>query len=223
VNVFGLGAHYESDTAGRHSLGLLLPFAHFSWGGSETRSTVLPFFSSSSCRPFGKSDPRREDRLWVAPWLIAERTVATDRPKGPGAAAQVTRETRSSSLFPLWSHRDVDKVKEKSRETDFALLGFLYDHQFRGGMKSKEDPRKVEDYTRSRLLWRVVHYERTNGHSTLDVFPFITVDRKDDGFRHVSFLWRFYRSERTAEGGRNLDVLFVPLLRRPNAAPPAKR
>jgi hypothetical protein len=63
------------------------------------------------------------------------------------------------------------------------------------------------------VLWRLWHYERRNGNVSVDVFPSISYDRKTDGFRRISCLWRFYRYERAADGRKKLDVLFVPLMR----------
>jgi hypothetical protein len=47
----------------------------------------------------------------------------------------------------------------------------------------------------------------------VDVFPAITYDRKTDGFKQTSFLWRLYRYERAADGSKKLDLLFIPLRR----------
>ena len=74
-------------------------------------------------------------------------------------------------------------------------------------------PVATNDYTRSRVLWRLWHYERLNGNVSVDVFPSFTYDRKTDGFKKVSFLWRGFRYERAPDGSRKLDVLFVPLKR----------
>ena len=46
---------------------------------------------------------------------------------------------------------------------------------------------------------------------SVDVFPGFTYDRKADGFKKTSFLWRFFRYERDANGAKKLNVLFVPL------------
>ena len=64
-----------------------------------------------------------------------------------------------------------------------------------------------------RILWRLWHYERLDGDVSVDSFPFITYDRKTDGFRRVSFMWRVFRHTRTPEGGTDLDILFLPLRR----------
>jgi hypothetical protein len=47
----------------------------------------------------------------------------------------------------------------------------------------------------------------------VDLFPAITWDRRDDGYRKTSFLWRLFRYERDAEGEKKLDILFIPIVR----------
>ena len=63
------------------------------------------------------------------------------------------------------------------------------------------------------MLWRLWHYERNHRDVSVDMFPGITYDRKEDGSRTVSFLWRFYRSKTRPDGTRELDVLFIPVRR----------
>jgi hypothetical protein len=63
------------------------------------------------------------------------------------------------------------------------------------------------------VLWRLWHSEKLNGNASVDVFPAFTYDRKTDGFKKISFLWRLFRYERAASGEHKLDVLFVPLQR----------
>ena len=62
-------------------------------------------------------------------------------------------------------------------------------------------------------MWRLWHYEKLNGDVSVDVFPSFTYDRKTDGFKKVSFLWRFFRYEREANGETKVDALFIPLKR----------
>ena len=69
------------------------------------------------------------------------------------------------------------------------------------------------DYIRARVLWRLWHYEKLNDDVSLDVFPAFTYDRKTEGFKKISFLWRIFRYERGAGGGTKLDALFLPLKR----------
>ena len=61
---------------------------------------------------------------------------------------------------------------------------------------------------RARLGWLPA-----DGDRSLDLFPFITWDKKADGASQTSFMWRLYRNQRTKDGGRNLDLLFVPVMR----------
>ena len=58
-----------------------------------------------------------------------------------------------------------------------------------------------------------MHRERVNGDTAVEVFPAIHWSKGADGGRQLSFLWRLFRHGRTAEGGTNLDVLFIPILR----------
>ena len=124
----------------------------------------------------------------------------------------------SDWLFPLWSHERTRGVMfdlpsgEKSLDAEletFSALLFLYDY------RHESVPEENHDYARRRVLWRLYHYERLNGDESTDVFPAITYDRRKDGYRKFSFLWRFFRYERDPEKGTKLDVLFIPFRRPP--------
>ena len=119
-------------------------------------------------------------------------------------------------FFPLWSYGkkrsvmfDIDsgaKTLDAEHE-DFSALLFLYDY------KRESVPQEYHEYVRRRVLWRLYHYEKLNGDESTDVFPAITYDRRKDGYRKFSFLWRLFRYERDPEKGTSLDVLFLPLRR----------
>ena len=122
----------------------------------------------------------------------------------------------SDWLFPLWSHERTRGVMfdlpsgEKSLDAEletFSALLFLYD------WRHESVPEENHDYARRRVLWRLYHYEKLNGDESTDVFPAITYDRRKDGYRKFSFLWRFFRYERDPEKGTSLDVLFIPFRR----------
>ena len=192
VNLFGLLAHYSRDRQGRTSVQALLPFTALSWDkdGRCDHARLLPLFNWSR-EATGYS-------FWAAPWLHA-RKDATSRRNG---------------LFPLWSYSQRTWRKTGHEDRDFRVLGWLYDYRFRGGRHPKDKPEEKQDYTRARILWRAMHYERVNDDRSLDLFPFITWDRRADGTRQFTFLWRLYRSRRAPDGGRKLDILFLPILRR---------
>lgn len=69
------------------------------------------------------------------------------------------------------------------------------------------------DFSRMSILWRLWRYEATDGDVSMDVFPFITHDRKRDGSVKTSFLWRFFRYERKPGAGTAVDFLFIPVWR----------
>ena len=94
-----------------------------------------------------------------------------------------------------------------AEDENFSLLFFLYD------FKRESIPSDGHEYVRRRVLWRLYHHEELDGDSSTDVFPAITWDRRKDGYRKASFLWRLFRWERDPEKGTSLDLLFVPLLR----------
>jgi len=112
-------------------------------------------------------------------------------------------------LFPLWHYTRREYGEEDGPAmSKGAVLWKLYDSKTEQG--TVEEP---HDYVRRRLLWRVWHYERLDGDVSVDAFPFITYDRKDDGFKRTSFLWRFFRYENHPEEGKKLDLLFIPVRR----------
>lgn len=69
------------------------------------------------------------------------------------------------------------------------------------------------DYSEASILWRLWHRESLNGDTTTDVFPFITIDNRKNGFTKTSFLWRFFRYEKDPEKGTKIDFLFLPIWR----------
>jgi hypothetical protein len=121
--------------------------------------------------------------------------------------------TRSHGCFPLWNHESTTTPTEGRSEQDTSVLLWLYDYKHDIGLLSGKRAGLTNDYTRSRVLWRLWHYEKLNGDVSVDVFPSFTYDRKPDGFKKVSFLWRFFRYEREANGETKVDALFIPLKR----------
>ena len=137
------------------------------------------------------------------------------RPANTNAVARYVAED-SDWLFPLWSHERTRGVMfelpsgEKSLDAEletFSALLFLYDY------RRETVPEEGHDYARRRVLWRLYHYEKLNGDESTDVFPAITWDRRKDGYRKFSFLWRLFRYERDPEKGTSLDLFFLPLRR----------
>lgn len=192
------------------------------WGRHETgdhhRATrFFPLFSFERSEREHPLHPRRgwvaeRDRTSLVLLYQSERTV-TRLPPHAGRRVEgetfhtVTRE--SNRLFPLWNFRSEAFGEEDGPSlSEGSVLWRLYDSRVEEG--SAEQP---HEYVRRRVLWRAWHYERLNGDVSVDSLPFITYDRKTDGFRRVSFLWRAFRYETHPEEGTKLDLLFLPLRR----------
>ncbi len=201
----------------------LAPLTHFRWGKYNVRNHVVPLYYYD-----------RNDKLFLTPvfsrrngeedgfvnffTILAHYTYQSDGEKTfrlfpPLTYASWGGEGKENSFFPLWNYERYEDLEEDRLHKDFSLLWYLYDYRLRRSLPTQEDPERPEEYVRSRLLWRLLHYERVDADKTLDVFPGITWDRKADGYRQFSFMWRLFRIERTEDGGRNLDFLFIPLMR----------
>jgi hypothetical protein len=128
-------------------------------------------------------------------------------------APPVRTYTRKHGAFPLWSYATETTPAEGRSRTNGALFLLLYDFKHELKPAPLTRPGAASDYTRARVLWRLWHYERLNGDVSVDVFPAFTYDHKTDGFKKISFLWRFLRYERSATGAKKANVLFVPLSR----------
>lgn len=120
----------------------------------------------------------------------------------------------ANGLFPIWStktRREMkfqgDTVCQDSVHEESSLLLFLYDS------RHEQSKANDHDYVRKRILWHLWHYEKLNGDVAVDVFPAMTYDRRVNGFKKTSFLWRVFRYEKSPEGAKKLDILFIPILR----------
>ena len=119
----------------------------------------------------------------------------------------------SHGAFPLYRCSVQTTPAEGTSKREVSILFRLYDYRHEVEPSPVAGPVATNDYTRSRVLWRLWHYERLNGNVSVDVFPAFTYDHKTDGFRKASFLWRVFRFERAPEGNSKLDILFIPLKR----------
>jgi len=208
--------------------------SRFLWGGYRTdatsrRTSLFPLFSWRQVRRptvdvdwTSKSGVWRrlvaeEDRLSMLLLYCRSREVMQfgDKaaPRFEGAAYR-REEVRRNRLFPFWYFEKRQFGDERQAvASQGALLWKLYDVKKEVSQATEAAP--AHDYVRRRVLWRFWHYERLNGEVSVDSFPFITYDRKPDGFRKTSFAWRVFRYETHPDGSRKLDLLFVPLWRRP--------
>ena len=179
---------------------------------------------------FGLAGSRHVVELSPLVWRLREEFQPPDAaspwarfldPPSAGSTNAVARylATDADWFWPLWGHetrRGVmfeigpgaggEKSLDASLET-FDVLGFLYD------WKRESIPEETHEYVRRRVLWRLYHYEKLDGDESTDIFPAITYDRRKDGYRKFSFLWRLFRYEDDPGKGTSLDILFLPICR----------
>ena len=230
---FWVWPFFSRDKSKKGAKGYALwPLFHYRFHPKKTKVTVFPLFTAKRT----VSSYKREDEttrrilrksLWCFPTFWLKRHE--ESLKKPAAEVAEKKAHGSNRLWPFWHYRFRGKdLKE------FCILGWLYDYKHKIHRPAEHDrltsmatlppspPQAVRqrlkekpvDYVRSRVLWRLMHYERVDHHSTLDIFPFITWDRNTDTkFRKFSFAWRFFRYERDDEGRLKLDLLFIPVCR----------
>lgn len=196
----------------------------FLWGGyssdgKTSRCQMFPFFGYRNMGDIDKADrsskaySQHGKRFWCLPAFWYQNTLHSywDGPRKEGEERKMKHmRTTKSGFFPLWSHEHRRKDEGVEKSVNGSVLLKLYDYK-REVLPSApgEEP---NDYTRKRILWRLWHYERSNGDVSVDAFPGITYDSRPDGFKKVSFIWRMFRYEKDKDG-RKLDLLFVPLMR----------
>ncbi|MCX7009695.1 MAG: hypothetical protein NTY53_21045, partial [Kiritimatiellaeota bacterium] len=181
-----------------------------------SRSIFIPLFGYHN---FGDRDAlparvtaqehRGKDFFCIPYCWYQNETYVRCAPGSQNNNPPVREDKFTHGVFPLWSYADVDNPAEGRKNTDGSCLLWLYDYTREVGPLANA-PAGTNDYTRARVLWHLWHYERLNGDVSVDVFPGITYDRKNDGFKKISWLWRLFRYERDKNGGVDLDVWLIP-------------
>lgn len=223
--VFPLISHSRNNANDSYDGSFLLYTGHYWKDARDSGSALIPFYYYNKTRPAkdrtGRTVPGLPERtdFWCLPYCwyststadTGDRQTTTNRPS-------VQLSNSSNGCFPLWSYSSTWKTDGSMEKTDSSFLLLLYDYKHTS--RSVQLESKKEDYVRSRVLWRLWHYERSDDDVTLDIFPTITYDRRNDGFRKFSFLWRFVRYENGPDGAK-FDFLFIPFYRsgKPAARP----
>ena len=193
----------------------LWPLIHYGFSPDRRHLAFLPFFysqrseTSRLVEETGETRTQRERSLYLFPTFWSRRENVESQAKDE-SEPPIATERKFAALWPLWRY-ELDRA-DKRLEKDFSVLGWLYDFRRRATEEEGEQP--AEDYRRSHILWRVLHYERREGHKSLDIIPFITYDSEEKtGFRKFSFAWRLFRYQRDRDGEVTADLLFLPIWR----------
>lgn len=201
---------YSAEADGDREL-YHLPWGYWTRTEDETRARLFPLYYYENQRPEDGAAAIR-GRRWNILYLAAyeNRIIPSFEWNRETKKSEVsgTRAYGYNRLFPLWRYERTLTEQTRKLDKDFALLFFLQDYQRRTDLA---DP-AGRDYTRTRILWRLLHYERDHDTVSVDVFPAITYDRTGAEKRKVSFLWRGFRYERK-EAEKAVDVLFLPVWR----------
>ena len=226
-------SEYANDGADRDLYGVLGLF-HQRWGGSGVSGHLMPLYLYghryfySPVFGWDKSDEdgfvypltpiaglltgERRSGCWLFPLFCHQREKATGDIAGRfllWGYYDSNKECGDSGFFPFWWYSRNEISQKGILTAHGSVLFWLFDYlrEFNRG-----DIGIAKDYTRSRVLWRLYCCEKSEGNVSVDMFPAITYDRRTDGFKKVSFLWRFFRYERGKDGTK-LDLLFVPVMR----------
>lgn len=196
----------------------------FLWGkywkrGRNSGSNIFPLYMYRNYGRIAEGEKAVEPRglygkqFYSLPicWYSNQLRITRRRQPGSSSRDPVRTYTKKHGCFPIWHYSKRRVPSKDTLNVSGSFLLMLYDYRRETKEISPKDT--VHDYTRARILWRLWHYERTNGNVSVDIFPAITYDRKTDGFKKISFLWRFFRYERNASGEKQIDLLYIPLLR----------
>lgn len=198
-------------------------WGHYWHDGERGGSGILPFYGYENFGPAPElastnspTHGRYGKRFWSLPACWYRNVTTVNRTSSPPVLKRAgrggTRHVKKHGFFPLWHYAKTDWLGRDHHSIDGSILLLLYDYQRRVTPACAADE-ATNDYTRARVLWRIWHYERSNGNVSVDMFPAITYDSKPNGFRKVSFLWRLFRYEKGPEG-KKLDVCFLPIIRK---------
>jgi hypothetical protein len=214
---------YRRDEQTGNVYGWFFPWGGYEKSGDVVESSLFPIYYHKSRGSLDNLPPLSQipfnteygtqTRILLS-WhrnQFVLRPSPKDVPEGVKVAGS-RHYMKRNGFFPLWSYSEQSAPDENRLNVDGSCLGWLYDytHEVKP-VVAKADEKAVDDYARSRVLWHLWHYERSNEDVSVDMFPGITYDSRADGFRKYTFLYRFFRYE-TGKDGTKLNLLFLPIL-----------
>jgi len=193
----------------------------YSFRDGEGEASLFPFYSYRNQGPLDSEVP--PGRKWATfgtsfrAFLVGHcrnemRVLPEWAPKQDRRTETqrlVRTHVRSNGVWPLWSYENRETPSTERVRKKGSLLLLLAD--YKREVDRLPDSGELNDYSRSRVLWRLWHREKLNGRVSVDM-PGITYDSRPDGFRKFSFLWRVFRYEKGPEGTK-MDIIF-PIVRR---------
>jgi len=167
-----------------------------------------------------------EARMNLGPYW-QEKSVTKARGTQDGKRYVSTTAANRWGVFPLMRfEREAESVESVPKPSDAAgdelkpvldketvhnnLLWRVWDSKSITSTDKTGDEPVTETYSRWRVLWRVVHWEKKNDTVALDILPGITYDSTPGTHKSMSFLWRVFRYEWKEDTGTKVHVLFIP-------------
>ena len=209
-----LYSHERGKSDGRKEGYVLWPLVNYRFGPKRDKFSIAFLFDYTSRFGSHKRKDGVETRTYSkslgALMLFSRKSRRRTEISPADGSETVVLDEKRNMFFPLWYNKE--SQREDSTKRDFNILGWLYDYRRRISPAGDDVPE--EDYARHRVLWRLYHGERRKDHTSIDIFPFITYDRKrETGFKKISFAWRIFRYQRDEDGSKKVDLLFLPLWR----------
>jgi hypothetical protein len=230
--LYPLFSHYRSKY--KTEANIVWPlFSYKRYNAENYSATVFPLASyhhnhvdslEELRHPPNRHSPGIQKSIWIMPWILnktgirysEDTTVPIPREllqehqhigfdkaeentnvwKRFAAKRYAQHDYRLNSFWPLWKYEKADDM-----ETEFYLLKWLYSYNWV----------QEQDNAKSRLLWRFLTYDRVGSDYSVDIFPFITYDKKpEDDFSRFSVFWKLYRYEKNKDR-RKLNLFFIPM------------
>lgn len=192
-------------------------WAFYEKDGWSSHSWMFPLFSYKrdgtldEARKPGAKYGTYGKRFWCLPFGFYRNQVTVPRLPAPNgqqaqvpAAAPAVTYTKVSGYQPLWYYKRITTGSTENKAFYSLFLPFYAKRHW-------SDSRSVP-HSESSVLWYLWHSDRSGDTVMTDLFPGISYDRDGSKYRKVSFLWRFFRYERSTEG-KKVDLLFVPVWR----------
>jgi len=186
-------------------------WGRFNRNDRESASSLFPVYSYKNHGPIDAMGAQAKaysvagKEFWSLPFCWYRNKVQSWPVYEKGSRTDETRRMieKGNGFFPLWSYSSTKNMETGRIDSSGGLLFWLFDSKY------EKYPERDHEYARKRILWRVYHYEKLNGDVSVDMFPFITYDKKKDGKKHFSFMWRVF-SYQKKDDGLKVHVLFIP-------------
>ncbi len=192
----------------RDAMNLKVLWGGYQRDGARRSSGLFPLYGyRNHVAPESETDSRRHALYGKSFWSLPACWYKNQT----RARGDIETRIRQNGFFPLWSYARNETPSLGAEDVKGSFLLFLFRHQ-REIKPTVSKPELKRETALTSVLWYLWRREQEDDGVSVEAFPFIVYNRKGDEFKRITFLYRFFRYERDAEGIR-LDLLFIPLKR----------